>query len=148
MCSGLALFRDMNETRVFFPNPAARIMCRTKSGRMKDALWGRRNEREHPETGFPVTGWARLESIHNLKWDRFHGEKIHIPATAYMEKDPAKKSHWFQLNPDQFLVGALLSTQNLKVVYVVTLPTPAEFRHIHDRWVLINRLNGIDKSPL
>lgn len=148
MCAGLALFRDMNEVKVFFPNPSARILCRTRSGNMIDAVWGRRNEKENPETGFPVTGWARLESIQALKWDRFHGEKVHIPATSYMEKDSAKKSHWFQLEMEQFLVGVLLRWQDLHFVYVVTIPTPETYRHIHDRWVLINQLKGIDKSTL
>ena len=97
MCASLALFRSMNEVKVFFPNPAARILCRTKSGVIVNAVWGRRNEKENPESGFPVTGWARLENNRKLKWDRFNGGKVHIPATAYMEKDQKKQSHWFQL---------------------------------------------------
>lgn len=145
MCAGLALFRDMQEHRVYFPNPRARLICRLKTGEETEAVWGRRNREEYPESPVPVTGWARLESIQAGRWDRFHGEKVHIPATAYMEKDKDRQSHWFELAEDQFLVGLLLQWQDLRFVYVVTVPTPEAFRHIHHRWVMIQRLTGVRK---
>ncbi len=146
MCAGLALFREMTETRVYFPNPRARILCRTNSGEEIDAIWGRRNEQEYPESPVPVTGWARRESVEAGKWKRFEPKPVHIPATAYMEKDADRVSHWFELKQDQFLVGLLLGWRDLRFIYVVTIPTPEEFRHIHHRWVQIEELKNVSKG--
>lgn len=146
MCAGLALFREMTETRVYFPNPRARILCRTEKGEEIEAIWGRRNQREFPDSRLPVTGWARQESVEAGKWKRYEPEPVHIPATAYMEKDTDRVSHWFELENNQFLVGMLLGWRDLRFIYVVTVPTPEEFRHIHHRWVLIRELTDLAKN--
>ncbi len=145
MCAGLALFRDMQEVKVFFPNPRARLLCRTGTGMDIDAIWGRRNEKEYPDSGLPVTGWARKESLAAGKWDRFDGEEVLIPALSYMEKDDRRHSHWFELEKDQFLCGLLISWRDLRFLYMVTIPTPEAYRHIHHRWVQIQRIQGMDK---
>jgi len=146
MCAGLALFRDMNEIRVFFPNPRARLLCmKLEGGPQVEAIWGRRNQQEYPESGLPVTGWARKESLDAGKWDRFQGEHVYVPALSYMEKDAGRQSHWFDLERDQFLVGMLVGWRDLKFVYMVTVPTPEMYRHIHHRWVLIQQLLNVQK---
>jgi len=51
-----------------------------------------------------------------------------------MEKDNQGKSHWYGLNPGEFIQGLLAQVGVEKRVYVVTVPPEAENAYIHHRW--------------
>ena len=140
MCAGL-IFKDNSKPqlfyRVYFPVPYAKIPIITKSGVKKTIFWGRRNEKEFPETKLPITGWAKIESIKKGWWNKFRPEKVYVPAVKYMEKDKNKKSHWFDVEEGKFIVGLKIKWDKIAVCYIITIPTPNEFVHIHNRWVLI-----------
>lgn len=85
-------------------------------------------------TYFPNGGWARLDSIKEFKWQRYQPKPVLLPVHAFMEKDGAKVSHWFDMKPDEMLQGLLTIHDDIARVYVViTDNTPPEFSYIHDR---------------
>lgn len=126
--------------KTYFPNPASRIPFQSENKENDFAIWGRRNQNEYSETYFPVTGWAKFESLKKGYWNKYTPKKVLIPATGYMEKDNEKISHWFSLDKNQRLCGLLLSHHNFNFIYIVTIASPDEFKHIHHRWVLIKNL--------
>ena len=140
MCAGL-YFKDDNNPelgyKIYFPIPYAEIPVLSKDGVKEKIYWGRRNEKEFPETNLPVTGWAKIESIKKGLWHRFNPEKVYIPALKFMEKDENKKSHWFDVEQGNFIVGLKISYNDISACYILTISTPKEFLHIHNRWVLL-----------
>ncbi|MGA1862182.1 hypothetical protein OWM07_04815 [Deferribacter thermophilus] len=149
MCAGLIFHEGMKkqEIKVFFPRPYAKIYYLTKDGNKDTAIWGIRNEKEKEElkVNLPITGWSKIESIKKGYWDKYNPEKVYIPAVKYMEKDQSRKSHWFDLENDEFLLGILIEENNSKICYLVTQPSPERYRHIHDRWVMITKVNNLLK---
>ena len=83
------------------------------------------------EKHLPEGAYARLESIKQGKWNRWHARPVQLPVSRFMERDPEKREVWFDLSPGEVIQGCLA---NDAVVYVVTVPAPTEFAHIHDRW--------------
>ncbi|MGA1847613.1 hypothetical protein, partial [Deferribacter abyssi] len=140
MCAGLIFRESVNKTelKVFFPRPYAKIYYLNETGNKGVALWGLRNEKEKEElkVDLPITGWAKIESIRKGYWSRFNPAKVYIPAVGFMEKDNQKKSHWFELKDNEFILAILIKQKDAKVCYIVTQPTPKKYRHIHDRWVM------------
>ena len=140
MCAGLVFKDDANPElfyRVYFPVPYAKIPIITKNGVKETVFWGRRNENEFPDTKLPVTGWAKIESIKKGWWNKFSPERVYVPAVKYMEKDKNKKSHWFDVEKGKFILGLKIKQGDIAVCYIITVPAPKEFVHIHDRWVLM-----------
>jgi len=117
---------------VYFPSPKAALPVIMKSGEIEWITWGKR--KEEPVSYFPNGGWARLDSIKEGKWHRYHPIPVLLPVNAFMEKDAEKVSHWFDLKSGEVLQGLLTVYENSARVYVVTTETPAEFDYIHDRW--------------
>ncbi len=133
MCGGVKYTDQQNKTwTVYFPSPKAALPVIKKSGAIEWITWGKR--KEEPASYFPNGGWARLDSIKDGKWQRFHPIPVLLPVNAFMEKDAEKVSHWFDLKPGEVLQGLLTVHENSARVYVVTTETPAEFDYIHDRW--------------
>ena len=126
MCAGLVFKDDINPEifyKVYFPVPFAKIPIITKDG--------------IKETVLPIIRWAKIESIKKGWWNRFNPEKVYIPAVKYMEKDKQRKSHWFDVDERKYIVGLKVKWDDIVACYIVIIPTPEEFLHIHNRWVLI-----------
>ena len=108
------------------------LPVRLKSGEIELITWGRRKGEEGP---LPQTGWAKIESIEDHKWDRYHPHPVKIAVDAYMEKDKQGLSYWFELQSGQFIQGLVADWNNERRVYVVTTkPTEPKHAVIHDRW--------------
>lgn len=97
--------------------------------------WGRR--REQAGKG-PAGGWARLSSVEEGKWEKYRPMRVRIPAARFMEKDEAKVSRWFDLEPGQAIEGLMIGAGEEKKVYVITTEAPEEQTWLHDRWPLIS----------
>ena len=142
MCSGIEYNFGGKRSKVYFPNPKAALPFWLEGGDPALLPWGARGV-EHaldPATGertgrkWPPGGWARSESMDAGRWKSYSPLPARIPALAYMEKDPARVSHWFELEPGQCLQGIVAQLGGERRVYVVTIAAPPQFAHIHDRW--------------
>ncbi len=118
--------------KIYFPIPYAQIPILSGDGDIRMVQWGKRKG-EDEEFDVPQTGWARIESLVAHKWDKYHPSRVRIPALSWMEKDPARDSHWFDLQPDQYLLGVKIEVPEKAFVYVVTKPATEWFKPIHDR---------------
>ncbi|MDY6821391.1 MAG: hypothetical protein SVN78_07205 [Deferribacterota bacterium] len=146
MCGGL-IFNNKDELiRVYFPVPYSTIYYIDSKGVTNKAFWGIRGESEFSDLIFPKTGWAKIESIKSGYWNRFNPEKVYIPAYKYMEKDPNGNSHWFELKDNEFIMGLLVKSYEHPFVYVITIPSPKDYAHIHDRWVFVVEKDNLDKG--
>ncbi len=132
MCGGVKYHQGGQAYTVYFPNPSAVLPVRLKSGDVELVTWGRRKE----ETGqLPQTGWAKIESIEDRKWDRYNPHPVKIPVDSYMEKDKQGLSYWFDLDPGHFIQGLLAQLNDERRIYVVTtVPAEPKYAVIHDRW--------------
>lgn len=145
MCGGIK-YNDKagKEWKVYFPSPKAALPVTKKSGEIEWVTWGKRKEENAPY--FPNGGWARLDSIKEGKWQRFHPTPVLLPVNSFMEKDHEKVSHWFDMKPHEVIQGLLTVHDDIARVYVVTTDTPAEFSFIHDRWPRIIQRNNQAES--
>jgi len=141
MCGGMAFIGKNKELfEVYFPQPYPKIEAFTKDNSKIQCIWGRRSEKEFEGSEIPITGWARIEAIKAEKWHKYDPEKVYILPEKYMEKDKYGKSHWFEPPPDKTLVGLLVEAEkHQKVVYVVTVPSPKKYAHIHNRWPMLTK---------
>lgn len=102
-----------------------------RSGNTKLFEWGRR---EKEDGHLPATGWARMDSIQDGKWARYHPRPVRIIVDRYMEKDNDRNSHWFKLEPGYYIEGLLTQVGDERRVYVITEPPPAYLAEIRNRW--------------
>jgi hypothetical protein len=96
--------------------------------------WGRRKGQVIP--GLPVTGWATLATLEAGGWDKYKPDLVELAVQEFGEKDGEGNRHWFKVPEGkhvQALVAHSTQTEDARL-YVVTVPTPEEFSHIHDRW--------------
>lgn len=128
MCGGI----EYQGTKVFFPNPEARLPVRTRDGGITWLQWGERDK--GGRLLFPNGGWAKLDSIAAGKWKAWHPRPVQIACDRFMEKDEEKVSHWFDMEATMVIQGLLAERNEEHRVYVVTTDTPAEYHYIHDRW--------------
>lgn len=86
--------------------------------------WGNRDRMSK----LPKTGWARLESIQDGRWDWLKPQKIWIPSLMGYDK---KK--WFKT--PQGLTGVKVRYHNLTRVYIVTTKADRSYVDLigHDR---------------
>lgn len=147
MCGGIK-YNDKagKEWKVYFPSPKAALPVIKKSGEIEWVTWGKRKEENAPY--FPNGGWARLDSIKEGKWQRFHPTPVLLPVNSFMEKDHEKVSHWFDLKSDEVIQGLLAVHKDAARVYVVTTDTPQEFNYIHDRWPRVIQRNNQAESMI
>ena len=122
---GLGLIEAEEETlRILFPNPKAAVP-------LGDGLWAPWGRHSEQPGDWPEGGWARAESLAKAYWTRWDPAELLLRPVRWMEKDPARKSHWFVLD------GAIRAVRLLKApgtpVYVVTIPSPPDFASIHPR---------------
>lgn len=131
MCGG-AYFQYGDEfMRMYFPNPKAMLPVLKKDGSHILLPWGRRQE-QHGK--LPLGGWARLESVYSGIWDKYFARPVKIPVLAFMEKDLAGRSHWYDLQKGQFIQGLIARDGNEFRLYVVTIEPEPEDMQIHSRW--------------
>ena len=102
--------------------------------------YGSSSKRSAP---LPEGACARLESIQQGRWKKWHGHPVKIPVERFMERGADKSEHWFDLQEGEVLQGCLAENlaagRDLMAVYVVTIPALPEFAQIHDRWPRIMR---------
>jgi putative SOS response-associated peptidase YedK len=133
MCGGVKYTDQTGKGwTVYFPGSKAALPVLKRDGDVEWVTWGKR--REEPDKFFASGGWARLDSIDEGKWQRFHPRPVLIPVQSFMEKDHERQSHWFDVPAGQAIQGLLANHQDQMRVYVVTIDTPAEYHWIHDRW--------------
>jgi putative SOS response-associated peptidase YedK len=135
MCGGI----EFQGTKVFFPNPEARLPVRTRDGGVTWLPWGSRNRMDH---SFPNGGWARLESIKQGKWKAWHPRPVLIGCDRFMEKDAEGVTHWFDMEAHMVIQGLVAERNQKQLVYVVTEPPPPEYAWIHDRYPRLVRLGS------
>ena len=86
-----------------------------------------------------------MDSIQQGRWQRYKPQPALITACAFMERDSERTPHWIDLQEGEFIQGLVARFDQEWKVYVVTIATPDEFQHIHDRWprVVTARVWGI-----
>lgn len=136
MCGGVQYTDKANKTwKIYFPNPKAALPILKKDGEIEWVKWGKRKEEDGADLKFFAPGgWARLDSINEGKWKRFHPVPVKIPVQSFMEKDENRTSHWIDVPAGQVIQGLLATHDDQARVYVVTTETPPEFAWVHDRW--------------
>lgn len=131
MCGGVEYLWKGEQRKVYFPRPNAQLPIRLKSGDLDLVTWGRR---ENEPGRLPATGWARLDSVQDGKWSRYHPMSVRIMVDRFMEKDMDGVAHWYDVKEGAFIRGLLTQIGDEMRVYVVTMPTPSEYAHVHNRW--------------
>jgi hypothetical protein len=130
MCGGVYYSYNGEDMRVYFPNPKAVLPVQRKDGRVILLPWGRR--KTQPGV-LPMGGWARLDSIHTGRWDKWFPVPVKLPIKSFMEKDIEGNSHWYDLTKGKFIQGLVARDGAEQRVYVVTV-TPEMAEAVHDRW--------------
>jgi hypothetical protein len=132
MCGGVKYQHDGQSVTAYFPNPKAALPVLRRNGGHELLVWGRRKE----EAGtLPPGGWARLDSIHQGRWQHYAPVPVRLVVAEFMEKDHAGHSHWYPLADGQWLQGLVATRGEEQRVYVVTLvPTEDAPRALHSRW--------------
>jgi hypothetical protein len=130
MCGGVKFTHNEQELTIYFPNPKAVLPVLNKDKSISLLPWGRRKE----QAGYlPQGGWARLDSIQQGLWGKYHAIPVKLAVQRFMEKDSQGVSHWFDLAEHQYIQGLVASHGDELRVYVVTVK--AETSHpIHARW--------------
>ncbi len=148
MCGGMVyqyldpVTGELKTRKVYFPIPKVKIPVVTDENPEPEWVqWGKR-QGESPEIDVPVTGWARLASLKDGKWNRYTPKRVQIPALSWMEKDTHRQSHWFEMNPNQAILGVMLERQGERFVYVVTKPATAQYAIAHPRMPLLVAATG------
>ncbi len=135
MCGGLYFIHNGEPVRIYFPNPKAQLPVQQRDGALQLYPWGRRQKQPGQ---LPLGGWARLESIHAGRWDRWFPRPIKIPAISFMEKDIEGNSHWFDIIKGHWIQGLYASYRDEVRIYVVTIQPEME-NAVHERWPRILR---------
>ena len=130
MYGGVYYTFEGQDIRVYFPNPKAMLPVRRKDDSAILLPWGRRQEQGGK---LPLGGWARLESIHSGRWDKWFPVPVKLPVKSFMEKDIEGNSHWFDLTRGKYLQGLVARAGNEQRVYVVTV-VPEMEDAVHPRW--------------
>lgn len=129
--------KQLDDRKVYFPQPHAQIPVIGDSGEVMLYQWGRRDPEEDPAYDVPITGWARWTSLKSDYWQRHGPEKVLIPALRFSEKGKLTKSRWFDMPEDTFLMGLKIQRHDKNFIYVVTNPAIGELEKIHPRMPLV-----------
>lgn len=130
MCGGVYYSFNGEDIRVYFPNPKAMLPVKLKDNSRILLPWGRRQEQQG---ALPMGGWARLESIHSGRWDKWFPTPVKLPVKSFMEKDIEGNSHWFDLTRGKYIQGLVAQSGNEQRIYVVTV-TPEAETTAYSRW--------------
>ncbi|MDZ4721277.1 MAG: hypothetical protein SH847_22685 [Roseiflexaceae bacterium] len=90
--------------------------------------WGNRED----TLRLPKTGWVRMESLNDGKWDYLRPREVIIPATAGVEQKV-----WFTINHG--LRGIIVQRDAIERIYMLTMPPTTEYRTLtgHDRMPIL-----------
>jgi hypothetical protein len=141
MCGGFAYQKKDPETgaivlkKVFFPIPGVQVPVWDGEA-WQWCQWGKRRG-EDAEIDVPLTGWARLQSLKEGKWNHYQPKRVRIPAVRWMEKDAQRNSHWFEVPPERALLGVQIEKAARRFVYIVTRPAEAVYAEVHGRMPLL-----------
>ncbi len=127
MCSGIE-FDDKIHT---WRDPDVKLPVARKDGSIAWVAWG---ERHGIKSAFVQGPCARLDSIQSGKWDKYSPQPVKIPIQRYMERDIKGAPYWVKVSPGSYLQGLIATINSDRRVYVVTIETPDEFRHVQPRW--------------
>ena len=130
MCGGVYYAFEGKDIRVYFPNPGAMLPVMKKDGSRVLLPWGRR--REQPGQ-LPLGGWARLESIHAGRWDKWFPVPVKLPVKSFMEKNIEGASQWFDLTKGKYIHGLVAKANNEQRVYIITV-VPEMEEALYTRW--------------
>lgn len=115
---------------VNFSHLAAKLPVKLTNGDIKFVSWGRRQAQSGE---LPLGGWARLQDIHQGKWDMYFPKPVRLPITKFMENDFEGHPHWYEVTAGQWIQGLCAREGNELRVYIVTI-TPELFTACHNRW--------------
>lgn len=138
MCGAIQL----QDTKVFFPHPSAKLPVRKRDGQIEWVTWGKRRDEM---CAFPEGGWARLSSIKDGRWTRLNPRPVQIAVERFMEKDAEGQRYWFDLEEGEFIQGLMAFIDGEARVYVVTQEAEAQTAMIHPRWPRILQRDAIDE---
>ncbi len=130
MCGGVYYSFEGEDIRVYFPNPKAKLPVMKRGGSLVLLPWGRRQEQKG---SLPLGGWARLESVHAGRWDKWFPVPVKLPIKSFMEKDIIGNSHWFDLTRGKYIQGLVARNGKEQRIYVVTVD-PEMSDAVHERW--------------
>jgi len=130
MCGGVRFKANGDELKIYFPNPKAVLPVRKKDGSYELVAWGRR---ESQAGMMPRGGWARLDSVRLGKWNQYAPVPVKIDVEAFMEKDEANNSCWYELQPGEFIQGLIATLGEERRLYVVTELSELS-NHKSQRW--------------
>lgn len=129
--------KQLEERRVFFPQPHAQVPVIGEDGEVSLLQWGKRDAQEDPEFEVPVTGWAKADKLESHFWQKYEPETVLVPALRFSEKGKLPKSRWFDMPDDTFLMGLKVTRCDKGFVYIVTNPAIGELEKIHPRMPLV-----------
>ena len=130
MCGGVSFQAAGQIIKTFFPNPKARLPVLGRDGDIIMVPWGRRDNQPGSS---PQGGWARLESIREGRWERYHPQPVKIAVDTFMEKDSSGISHWFEVLPGHYIQGLIAKDAGFTRLYVVTTQDEKSC-HTSGRW--------------
>jgi len=130
MCGGVYFTHQGKEFRIFFPNPKATLPVRDRHGDSTLLPWGRRQQQVGK---LPLGGWARMDSIHAGRWDRWWPSPGKLPVQGFMEQDLEGRRSWYELTRGQCIQGLVAQDKYEQRVYVVTIE-PEREDALHLRW--------------
>ncbi len=133
MCSGI----EYSDTLLLWRDSAVELPVLLRGGEISWVRWG---ERHGVVSAFFQGPCARLESIQACKWKRLSPTPVKIPMQRYMERNAKGAPYWVKAPVGSVLQGLLAEADGEHRVYVVTVDSPAEYRHVQPRWPRVIRL--------
>lgn len=127
MCSGI----EYKDQMYLWKDATVKLPVLMKNGEVTWLAWGERHGVQSPFFQGPC---ARLDSIKARKWDRFHPRAVKIPVDRYMERDIKGAPYWVKPDEERYLQGLVATWGEEQRVYVVTVDTPEQYKHVQPRW--------------
>jgi len=109
-------FKHEGRVESFFWHEQASLPIR-RGEKIQLMLWGNKNK----ELKLPSTGWARIESIKNGKWDYLHPDEVDI----LVDKGYEKKT-WFDFKNGT--KGLIVKKGDEERVYMITKEASREYK--------------------
>lgn len=127
MCSGI----EYKDSLLLWRDSEVELPVLLRGGEVSWVRWG---ERHGVVSEFFQGPCARLESIQTGKWRRYSPTPVKIPMERYMERDAKGAPYWVKAPAGSVLQGLLAVADGEQRVYVVTVDSPPEYRHVQPRW--------------
>jgi hypothetical protein len=138
MCAGIEYLRDGERVAVYFDSNAPDLPVRQRGGAVRFYRWAARSAQyfspDNPggyAAKFPETCCARLADIRAGKWTSLAPQPVRIVASRIIQLDRVIGPVYFALEAGEFMHGLLASIGSHERVYVVAIPTAAEYV---ERW--------------